>query len=97
MGSADDAAKNTERGNSPHRNISPTGLDKMDKGKQEQQEKWENSTTTTMKDRNNEHKHQNDDQTRAGCHKPLTYCIYQTHPFCSNGTKNPTRNALSAQ
>jgi hypothetical protein len=28
----------------------------------------------------NEHKHQNDDQTRAGCHYPLTYWIYQSHP-----------------
>jgi hypothetical protein len=28
----------------------------------------------------NEHKHQNADQTRAGCHKPLTHWIYQTQP-----------------
>jgi hypothetical protein len=29
----------------------------------------------------NEHKHQNDDQTRASCHKLLTHWIYQSHPF----------------
>jgi hypothetical protein len=35
----------------------------------------------------NEHKHQNDDQTRAGCHKPLTHWRYQSHPFCCDGQR----------
>jgi hypothetical protein len=70
----------------------PTGLDKIDKRK--------TRTRTTRKmgklDHNhegaqttppNEHKHQNDDQTRAGCHKPLTHWIYQSNQFCSNGQR----------
>jgi hypothetical protein len=59
----------------------PTGLDSMDK------KKTRTKTTRKMKklDHNherahttphNEHKHQSDDQTRAGCHKPLTHWIY---------------------
>jgi hypothetical protein len=32
----------------------------------------------------NEHKHQNDDQTRAVFHKPLTYWLYQSQPSCSD-------------
>jgi hypothetical protein len=60
---ADDAA--IKALNSPHRKIPHTGLDWMDtkKYEQEQQEKWENSTTSQ-----NKHKHQNDDQTWAGRH-----------------------------
>jgi hypothetical protein len=42
----------------------------------------------------NDHKHQNDDQTRAGCHKPLTHWIYQSHPFCSDGKRTQPRMAL---
>jgi hypothetical protein len=34
-----------------------------------------------------QNEHQNDDQMRAGCHKPLTHWIYQSHPFCSDGQR----------
>jgi hypothetical protein len=50
--------KSTERRNSPHRNISPTGLDTTawikEKHEQEQQEQWEISTTT-IKERKPHH------------------------------------------
>jgi hypothetical protein len=37
----------------------------------------------------NEHKHQNDDQTRAGCHKPLTHWIRATHSAVMDKEPSP--------
>jgi hypothetical protein len=86
---ADDAAKkNTERRNSPHRNISSTGLNSLDKRK--------TRTRTTRKMGKLDHNHERaqttpqkntNTKTRAGCHKPLTHWIYQSHPFCSDGQR----------
>jgi hypothetical protein len=73
--------RSTERRNSPHRNISPTGLDGMDKKKheQEQQEKWENSTTT-MKERKPHNIMNTNTKTMTRTRRePLTHWIYQSH------------------
>jgi hypothetical protein len=81
--------RSIERRNLPHRNISPTGLDSMDKRKTrtrttKKMGKFDHNHERAQTTLQNEHKHQNDDQTRAGCHKPLTHWIYQSHPFCSD-------------
>jgi hypothetical protein len=82
--------RSTERRNSPHRKISPTGVDSIDKRK--------TRTRTTRKmgklDHHNHERAQttphNEDKHQNGCHKPLTHWIYQSHPFCSDGQRTQT-------
>jgi hypothetical protein len=91
--------RSTERRNSPHRNISPTGLDSMDKRKTQTKTtrkmgKLDHNHERAQTTPQNEHKHQNDDQTRVSCHKPLMHWIYQSHPFCSDGQRTQPGMAL---
>jgi hypothetical protein len=84
--------RSTERRNSPYRNISPTALDSMDKRKTRtrtarKKRKLDHNYERAQNTPHNEQKHQNDDQTRAGCHKPLTHWIYPTHPFYNDGQR----------
>jgi hypothetical protein len=88
--SADEAAKEALNEETHHTETYPLqDLIAWIKEKHEQQQqKWENSTTT-MKERK-----PNDDQTRAGCHKPLTHWIYQSHLFCSDGQRTQAEMPL---
>jgi hypothetical protein len=73
--------RSTERGNSQHRNISPTELDSIDKRKTRtrttrKMEKLDHNHGRAQNTPHKEHQQQNDNQTRVGCHKLLTHWIY---------------------
>jgi hypothetical protein len=85
---ADDAAKEALNEKTHHTETYPS-QDLIacikEKYEQEQQEKWENSTTTTKKCKPQHIINTNSKTMTRREHKPLTHWIYQSHSFCSDG------------